>query len=173
MKTAIIYYSQTGFTKRYAEWIAEAINADCLKLQKAKKEDLSVYEAIVFGSWIRSENICNLNWFENNLKKWSDKKMILFCVGGSPLNSPKVKIMLKKISNKLEPYNVSIFYCPGGFNYQKMNLSSRIMMKIFLQSLKIKKYITHEDSKLFKIISSYYDISDKKYVEPILKSLKG
>ena len=30
MKTIVIYTSQTGFTKRYAEWIAEAAEADCL-----------------------------------------------------------------------------------------------------------------------------------------------
>ncbi len=36
MKTAIIYHSQTGFTKRYAEWIAEAAGADCFDLAEAK-----------------------------------------------------------------------------------------------------------------------------------------
>ena len=33
MKTIVIYNSQTGFTKRYAEWIAEAAGADCGYLQ--------------------------------------------------------------------------------------------------------------------------------------------
>ena len=28
MKTVVIYNSQTGFTKRYAEWIADALDAD-------------------------------------------------------------------------------------------------------------------------------------------------
>ena len=51
MKTIIIYNSQTGFTKRYAEWIAEAAKADCIELSAAKKKDLTAYEAIVFGSW--------------------------------------------------------------------------------------------------------------------------
>lgn len=38
MKTAIIYHSQTGFTKRYAEWIAEAAGADCFDLAEAKRK---------------------------------------------------------------------------------------------------------------------------------------
>ena len=40
MKTIVIYTSQTGFTKRYAEWIAEAMGADCFELSVAKKKDL-------------------------------------------------------------------------------------------------------------------------------------
>lgn len=35
MKTVVIYNSQTGFTKRYAAWIAEAAGADCLELSDA------------------------------------------------------------------------------------------------------------------------------------------
>ena len=49
MKTIVIYNSQTGFTKRYAQWIAEAAGADCLALSDAKKKDLTAYEAIIYG----------------------------------------------------------------------------------------------------------------------------
>ena len=30
MKTIVIYNSETGFTKRYAQWIAEKANAECV-----------------------------------------------------------------------------------------------------------------------------------------------
>ena len=40
MKTVVIYNSQTGFTKRYAQWIAEAAGADCLELSAAKRTNL-------------------------------------------------------------------------------------------------------------------------------------
>lgn len=35
MKTIVIYNSQTGFAKHYAEWIAETTEADCLELSAA------------------------------------------------------------------------------------------------------------------------------------------
>ncbi|MDD6653566.1 MAG: hypothetical protein PUE59_00940 [Treponema sp.] len=37
MKTIVIYTSQTGFTKRYAEWISEASGAECVEFKQAKK----------------------------------------------------------------------------------------------------------------------------------------
>ena len=39
MKTIVIYNSQTGFTKRYAEWIAQESGADCFELSVAKKKN--------------------------------------------------------------------------------------------------------------------------------------
>ena len=48
MKTVVIYNSQTGFTKRYAEWIAEATGADCFALAEAKKKSGSFWSRL-FG----------------------------------------------------------------------------------------------------------------------------
>ena len=172
MKTAVIYNSQTGFTKCYAEWIAEATDADCFELSEAKKKNLSVYGAIVFGGWACAGSISKLSWFKNNIDKWTDKKLIAFCVGGSPLDNPEIEPALKKNFSESELNRVNVFYCPGGFNYEKMSAPSRLMMKIFIKSLKAKKDKTEEDEEMIKIISSSYDISDKKYIEPILKCLE-
>ena len=40
MKTIVIYNSQTGFTKRYAGWIAKAAGADCMELAEAKQNSM-------------------------------------------------------------------------------------------------------------------------------------
>ena len=45
MKTVVIYNSQTGFTRRYAQWIAEAAGGVCLELSEAKRRDLSAFSA--------------------------------------------------------------------------------------------------------------------------------
>ncbi|HIS01932.1 MAG TPA: flavodoxin [Candidatus Excrementavichristensenella intestinipullorum] len=172
MKTAVIYNSQTGFTKRYAEWIAEARGADCFELSEAKKNDLSVYGAIVFGSWVCAGGIKKLSWFKGNMHKWAGRKLIVFCVGGSPLDNPEIEAALKKNFNDSEQSRVDVFYCPGGFNYEKMPVSSRLMMKIFIKVLKSKKDKTAEDEEMIKTISSSYDISDRKYINPILKCLE-
>ena len=90
MKTIVIYNSQTGFTKRYAEWIAEAAGADCLELSAAKKKDLTAYEAIIFGSWACAGSISKVRWFKGNIDNWAGKKLIAFCVGGSPIENPEI-----------------------------------------------------------------------------------
>lgn len=172
MKTIAIYHSQTGFTKRYAEWIAEAAGADCLALSAAKKKDLTAYEAIIFGGWACAGSISKIGWFKENIDKWADKKLIAFCVGASPIENPEVETALKQNFNESEWKKVKVFYCPGGFNYEKMSAVSKLMMKMFLKALKAKKDKTEEEKVMVKMISSSYDISDKKYIEPILQCLK-
>lgn len=171
MKTIVIYNSQTGFTKRYAEWIAEKSGADCLELSVAKKKSMDEYDAIIFGGWACAGSISKIGWFKGNINKWEGKKLIVFCVGGSPLDNPDIEPALAKMFTEEEHKKVSVFYCPGGFNYDKMSATSKLMMKMFIKTLKAKKDKTEEEEYMIKMISSSYDISDIKYIEPILECL--
>ena len=100
MKTIVIYHSQTGFTKRYAKWIADAAGADCLDLSEAKKKNLDKYDAIIFGGFACAGSISKLGWFKSHIEQWADKKLIAFCVGASPIDSPDIEPALKQILMK-------------------------------------------------------------------------
>ncbi len=172
MKAVVIYNSQTGFTKRYAQWIAEAAGADCLSLSEAKQKSMEAYDAVVFGSWACAGGVSKLGWFKGRMDQWAGKKLIVFCVGGSPLESPEVVPALRKNFSDQEWERVSVFYCPGGFNYEKMSALSKLMMKVFLKTLERKQGKTKEEEEMIKMISSSYDISDRKYIQPILELLQ-
>lgn len=172
MKTVVIFNSQTGFTRRYAEWIAEASGADYMELSVAKKRDLSAYETIIFGGWACAGSISKLNWFKDNMDKWQDKKLIVFCVGASPIDSPEVEPSLRRNFTEEQFKKVHVFYCPGGLHYEKMSLSSKLMMKMFQKMLHAKKDKTEADQEMIRMISASYDISDRNYIEPILRCLE-
>lgn len=87
----------------------------------------------------RSGSISKINWFKGNIEKWADRKLIAFCVGGNPIGNPLIETALKQNFNESEQKKVKIFYCPGGFNYEKMSAPSKLMMKIFVGMLKAKK----------------------------------
>lgn len=169
MKTAVIYNSQTGFTKKYAEWISEAIDADCFEIGTAKKQDFDRYDAIVFGGWACAGRISKISWFKSNMDKWSDKMLVVFCTGGSPAESPEIEAFLSNNFSELEREKLHVFYCPGGFNYDKMSAGSKLMMKMFKKMVGAKKDKTEADMEMLNMISHSYDISDRKYIEPIIK----
>lgn len=172
MKTIIIYYSQTGFTEKYAKWIAEETGARCLSLSAAKKETLSAYDTIIFGSFACAGTIRKLDWFKKNLEKWADKKLILFCTGANPADSPEIGLFFKR--NLMEPVfqKVNAFYCPSGLNYEKMPAFSKMMMKMYVKMLRSKKDKTDAEEEMIRVVSGSYDISDRKYIEPILECLR-
>lgn len=172
-KVVVIYNSQTGFTERYARYIAEETGADCLALSAAKKKSLAEYGVIIFGGWACAGSISKISWFKKNVDRWEGRKLIVFCVGGSPMDTPKIETTLERNFSRQELEKINLFYCPGGFNYEKMSLSSRLMMKMFIRMLKERKDKTREDEEMIKAISSSYDISDRKYIEPIIECIKN
>ncbi len=174
MKSIVIYNSQTGFTKQYAEWISEAAGCECVSLKKAGKIKLSDYDAIVFGSWFMAGGIVKLPWFKKQMPALAQagKKLVVFAVGASPAESPMVPEALAKIFTEDEKKLVKLFYCPGGLNYEKMSGFSRFMMKMYAKALASKKDASENDREQAKMIANSYDISDKKYIEPIIAEIK-
>ena len=67
MKILVSYKSKTGFTKRYAEWISEELEADLTDVKDIK--DVSEYDLVIYGGWILGGLI---NGF-NDIKKLDPK----------------------------------------------------------------------------------------------------
>ena len=176
MKTLIIYTSQTGFTKKYAQWIAERMHADLLELTEARKKDagfFDAYQAIVYGGWAMAGTLVKVKWFLDKAAAWKDKRLAVFCVGGSPNDNPDIAIMLRKLLTDEQRQYIAAFYCQGGFNYEKMNAPSRLAMKLFVGMLKRKKDATEAEKTMAQMITSSYDISDIKYTDPIVEYLQS
>lgn len=171
MRTAVIYCSQTGFTRRYAQWIAEEAGADCFPLDQVKSAGMEDYEAIVFGSWACAGTISKLGWFKRRMGTWADKRLILFCTGASPAESPEIGPFLRRNFTDAEWARAAVFYCPGGLNYEGMGLPSRLMMGAFVRAVQGKRGKTPEEEAMARMIGSSYDITDKKYIAPVLACL--
>lgn len=183
MKTIIVYSSQTGFTEKYAKWLSEALGCDALPIKQAKKIDILAYDAIIYGGWFCAGSVKNIKWVLNKIPTLANnsKKFVVYAVGGSPIENSEVqttlnklaKIINDKLPEKSDPKSIyKLVFCPGGFNYDKMNKTSKLMMKMFISMLKANKEDSVQKEETIKRISSNYDITDKKYIDPILEFLK-
>lgn len=176
MKTIIIYNSQTGFTAKYAQWMAEATGADRMELKEAKKKKLHYfddYEKIVYGGWVMGGNVSKLQWFEQYLNAWKNKKLAVFAVGASPEDSGMVAEFLKKTFGGEQWSGVAHFYCQGGLNYDRMSAPNRMLMKMLKKSLDGKKDKTPQEEEMAQMIGRSYDISDRRYAEPVIAWIEG
>ena len=176
MKTLIVYTSQTGFTKKYAGWIADRMGADLLDLKEAKKKDagfFETYDAIAYGGWSMAGSMVKSKWFIEKAASWKDKRLAVFCVGGSPNESPDVEKFLKNVLTDEQRKYIGAFYCQGGIDYEKMNAGSRMILKMFTGALKKKKDASEDLKKMAEMISSSYDISDIKFIDPIVEYLEN
>ena len=168
MRTVIVYNSKTGFTEKYAMWLKEALSADCYRLEDTKKLDFSDYDAIIFGGWVCAGRVSKAKWFCDRLPAWKDKRLALYAVGGSPRENPDVDTLLATGIPAGYPH-AKAFSCQGGYAYEKMDMPSKMAMKMFAKALKSRKKQTEEEKLMAEMISRSYDITDRKYTEPIIE----
>lgn len=172
MKGLIIYSSTTGFTEKYAKWLAEKLQADLLTINEAtKKPDtfFEVYEALVYGGWALAGKIHKSKWFLDRLEHWKGKRLALFCVGASPSeNVEEVREALSQVLTPKQAQYAKVFYCPGGLNYERMPITYRMAMRTFAFVMKRKH---PEDTKMHRILSTSYDNSDPVHLDPIVEYL--
>lgn len=168
MKAIVIYNSQTGFTKSYAEWISEELSCECVSFKEKNKVNLSDYDTVIFGSWCRAGGVVKKEWILNVRKENPQKKYIAFVVGASPMSSPNIPITLEKNF----PYDCQIqtFYLQGGINYAKMGIGSKMIMKMLCSMMGKKADRTQEEDEMLKMISKSNDISDRKYIAELVEA---
>ncbi|MDY3918476.1 MAG: flavodoxin domain-containing protein [Candidatus Limivivens sp.] len=172
MKAVVIYYSKTGFTEKYAQWLAGELDCPCLSLDKGKKADLSAYDLILYGSSFRSGAVGKLGWFRKKVLPL-DKKNIVFVTGATAPKSPEIKKALERNFTGEEREKVKIFYLHSGLNYEKMGLGDRMMMSAFRKILANKKDRSQAERSTAMMLRKSFDFSDPSYVEPVLEYIRG
>lgn len=176
MKTIVIYTSRTGFTKRYAEWIAERTNGDILNLKDAKKKADSFfdrYDAIVYGGWCMAGKVVKSAWFLGKAPGWQGKRLAIVAVGCSPDGTPEVAEALKQLLTDEQRQYIKAFYCQGGINYERMSFPYRMAMKLFANSLKNKKNATAKEKEMGEFIAQNHDLADIRFIEPVVAYLEA
>ena len=172
MRKIIVYSSKTGFTEKYAGWLSNRLNAEMLRLEDAKKlpsDEFNDVDTIIYGGWVMAGKLVGAEWFLERVNEWKEKKLALFAVGGCPADAPDTEALIKNILSNEQRKYVKAFYCQGGMNYERMKLPSKLAMKAFASMVNKKKDKTEADEKMAEMIAKSYDISDEKFIDPIVE----
>ncbi len=160
----VVYCSKTGFTARYALWIAEKLECPFISLKAANVAALQHYETIIFGGWLKAGKIQGIEFLAKNIKSFEHQNVVVYCTG-SGKGQDMTHLRRKNLTGALE--DVSLHYFVGGLNYEKMSLGDRAFMKMFLKALRARHL---ED--VVKRISTSFDESKPENVEPLVEQVK-
>ena len=164
MKTIIVYNSKTGFTKKYAKWIADAIKCETLTFMEAKTTNISTYDTVIFASFLYAGQISKLKWFKNQ----NVKNKIVFAIGAGEADSPEIKTIIEN-NFKGDMGNFKVFYAQGGLCYEKMSSFDKMIMSVPQMATK-KKF--GADSQEYKTICKSYDACSKDALTPLINYTK-
>lgn len=164
--TIVIYESKTGFTARYALWIAEKLECPFIRYSEATAPALKHYKTLIFGGWMKAGKIQGLNWLKKNISQFEEQNIILYCTGAGPADKQDLqKIATDNLTDGLE--GLPLFYLPGGINREKMGFLSRIVIGAVANSLK------KNEPELAKALKEGCDFTSPDLVDPLVALAKS
>lgn len=163
MKRLVIYQSSTGFTAKYAAWIAEALSCEAKELKRVKMQEVAECDSIIFGGWIMGGMIMGLD----KIQKMNPKQLVVFAVGASS-DSEEVRENLRT-QNHLE--QTQLYYFEGGLAFEKMGFFPKMMLKMMGKSVAKKENKTPQEEEMAKLFAGSFDHSDSSMIKPLVAAL--
>lgn len=171
MKTLIIYGSQYGSTKRYAERLSEIMGIEAVDYKKAK--GIEGFERIIFMGGLYAGGVLGL---KKTVGKMTDKQeLIIVTVGVTDPNETEYFNEIRKSIKAKIPANLykeeKIFHLRGAIDYSQLNMKHRFMMSMFYKMiLKMPESQRTADAKaMLETYGQKVDFVDFGALEQIVK----
>ncbi len=177
MKTLIVYWSKTGFVKKYAEWLAEELSADIISGKKIKKEELNKYDSFIFGGSLYAVGINGADFIKKNIKELEAKKTAVFATGASPARNDIIEEVKNKNFSVEEQKYFQFFYLRGGFDFSKLGFKDKVLMRMMKWQLNSKKkkgeQMTDEEKGMLAAYDNPVDFTARNNIKEIVSYFKG
>lgn len=174
MKTVVLYKGKYGATGQYARWIAEELQCDLFEADKFPARDFQKYDNIIYGGALQAGGIKGFELIRKNRMKIMDKKVVIFAVGLST-DSQENRIQVREINfNKYALSGMTLYYCKGAFDPEKVKGMDRAIINLTLNMLKKKpeSQWTEDERRLYHDMTEGADYIDKQYIEPIVAEFR-
>lgn len=137
MRNIVIYQSGTGFTAKYAGWIAEEINCEAKEYKNVTPNELTDYDMVIYGGWIMGGMVVGYD----KIKLLNLKNVVVFGVGMSFPDSETAD----KLAEQNQIPRERFFYFEGGYNPGKLGIMKKMMMNMIKRSVEKKEPKTEKD----------------------------
>lgn len=172
MKTLVAYKSKTEFTKWYAEIIAKEVGADLKEISEVTSAKMSEYDVIVYGGGLYAGHVNGFKKAKEMFNQSSAKQIVVFVTGATPnAETETVAGVWKTNLTEEERESIPHFYMQSGLCYEKMSFADKTIMKMLANMLSKKKDKTSSEEGQEQAIKNSYNISDKKYAQPLIDYL--
>lgn len=139
MKAIVVYRSKSGFVKKYAQWITEAIGADLFLAKDIHANKLLDYDTIIYGGGLYASGISGLNLIKRNLDTLKGRRIVVFATGVSPVREDTLHEVRDENFTPEELKHIRYFYLRGGFDFSKLTSIDKILMTLLKLKIMMKK----------------------------------
>ncbi|MBN1646743.1 MAG: hypothetical protein JW874_01805 [Spirochaetales bacterium] len=130
MEGIIIYKSNYGSTKQYADWLNEETGFRVLDIKKAGTNDIRQNDIIIFGSPVFAGRVLISGWISKKWKYLAGKKVVLYTTSGAaPGEVGKQNVLQNSFTPELAG-KIKYFPQGGRMVFAKLGPMHRFMMKL-------------------------------------------
>ena len=165
-KVLVLYNSKTGFSERYASWIAEDLQCDLASLADFNKDSLSQYALIIYGAGVYAGQILGIGKIKRWMEALPEKTWVVFATGATPSKEKYEDLIFQSNFRKGEVRPAHFYYLIAGINYEKMGLFNRLLMKFF----SIMDSRKSGNSRVARQTS--VDLSNRVYIEELQRYVR-
>jgi menaquinone-dependent protoporphyrinogen IX oxidase len=165
-KVLVLFKSKTGFSERYARWIADDLQCDLANLAGFNKESLSEYALVIYGAGIFAGQIRDIGKIKRWMEAFPEKTWVVFATGATPSKEKYEELIFQSNFRKGEVRPAHFYYLIAGINYEKMSVIDRLLMR-FLTFLTSRKTGKSQPSKQTSV-----DLSNRGYIEELLRYVR-
>ncbi|MEN8208744.1 MAG: flavodoxin domain-containing protein [Candidatus Fermentibacteria bacterium] len=175
VKSVVVYSSITGFTRKYAEWIADDLNSDIFSVEDTAIEKLLEYDTIIYGGSLHASGITGVQIIKRNMVELSGRKLVVFATGASPYKKEVLDEIRNRNFTALEQEQVEVFYLRGGFDYSRLDFKNRILMSLFKWFILMKPEDkrTADEKSMLACFDIPVDFTDKKKCKEIINYIEN
>ncbi len=172
MKYLVLYKSISGFTKKYAKWIADEMKAEIYPLKKIRKLELNKYDKIIFGGSLHAVGINGIKKLKKYFSIIDLNYLYIFAIGASPNQENLLTEIIENNFSAQEISKIKFYYFRGGFNFSKLNLSNKILMILLRVKLSFKKNKNDDEKGMMAAFKQPVDFTKEEYISDLINVLK-
>ena len=174
MNAIVIYKSKYGSTKTYAEWIAEELGCKAVDTKQIKIDDLAEYDTIIYGGGLYAEVIAGVTLITKNLDKLSDKKLIIYTTGITPLDCRDYydKMVIEKNFKGDIASKVKVFNFLGKMKMSELSVVHRTALKTLKKIMSSKENPSEMEKLLVELCDADGDFSDRNAISDLIQYVK-
>lgn len=173
MKTVVVYKSKSGYTRTYAEWIAEELGADLKENNRLKAEEMLGYDTIIYGGGMYAGGINGLKLIKQNLESLKGRNIAVWATGANPGRPEEMQAVWEKHFSPEQLSNIRTFYLRGGFDLSLCSTGDKVLMKLLKSQLQKKEDPTEDEKGILSMCERPVDFRDRKNIEELCAWVRG
>ncbi|MGN0776591.1 MAG: flavodoxin domain-containing protein [Candidatus Ventricola sp.] len=176
--TLVLYTTKHGATQRYAERIAQPLDALVKEAAYAKADQAKTYDAIVLGCPVYAGKLKGLDFLADNLPTLKDKRLVIFTCG---LYDPAQEDVRANLDEQIQAALgeaadcVSVFHLRGAIRWSSLGLMERMLMKALISQIRKKDEAARSETErlMLEAEGGALDFSDEADLDAIVRAARG